>query len=293
MTADHRAGPIRIALLGHGIGSSLSPRLHESEALAQGLTLSYELMDSRDDGRPLRPRLDELREHGYAGANITHPHKREVLGLLDEVTPAARRLGAVNTVLFTVRGAVGHNTDAPGYAAAFRRHLAGVPTGSVVQTGAGGAGSAVAHAQLAEGTARLGVFDVDRPRAEALVADLCDTHGAGRAHLVTDVDAALAEADGLVNASPVGMAHLPGAPVDTDRLRPPLWVSDVVYMPVDTELLVASRARGLRTLSGIHMCVHQAALAFELFTGRGADVDRMTERVAGEAGLRSAGHSHV
>ncbi|MFF2502511.1 shikimate dehydrogenase [Streptomyces sp. NPDC058067] len=280
MTMNDRAAPLRVALLGHGISSSLSPRLHESEASAQGLTLRYELMDTRDDGRPLSRRLDELREHGYAGANITHPHKREVIDILDEVAPAAQRLGAVNTVLFTDRGAVGHNTDAPGYAAAFRRHLAGVPMRSVVQTGAGGAGSAVAHAQLDAGVGRIGVYDVDHGRAKALVADLREVHGAGRAHVVTDVHASVAEADGLVNASPVGMAHLPGTPVSVELLRPPLWVSDVVYMPVDTELLVASRARGLRTLSGIHMCVHQAALAFELFTGHTANVDRMAAQVS-------------
>ncbi|MGX1667982.1 shikimate dehydrogenase [Streptomyces sp. NPDC055400] len=279
--------PIRVALLGRGISHSLSPRLHESEAYAQGLTLRYDLMDTHDDERPLQRRLDELRERHYAGANITHPHKQEVLGLLDEVTPAAQRLGAVNTVLFTDQGVVGHNTDAPGYAAAFRRHLAGVPLRSVVQTGAGGAGAAVAHAQLGAGVECLGVYDVDRARAKALVADLCDAHGAGRARLLTDVDTAVAEADGLVNASPVGMAHLPGTPVSVERLRPPLWVSDVVYMPVDTELLVASRACGLRTFSGIHMCVHQAALAFELFTGLPADVDRMAGQAV-EAGRQLA-----
>jgi shikimate dehydrogenase len=204
-----------------------------------------------------------------------------VVPLLDELSPDARALGAVNTVVLREGRRIGHNTDCSGFAESFRRGLPDAPRGRVVQLGAGGAGAAVAQALLAEGVGRLAIADIAAKRAEALAAALSDRFGAGRAAVVADLAAELAAADGLVNCTPVGMAKLPGTPLPVALLRPPLWVAEIVYFPLETALLRAARALGCRTLDGGGMAVFQAAGAFRLFTGREPDAARMLAHFAG------------
>jgi shikimate dehydrogenase len=165
----------------------------------------------------------------------------------------------------------------------------------VVQLGAGGAGAAVAHAALALGTQQLSVFDIDTARAERLALDLNARFGEGRAHAGTDLPAAMAAADGLINATPVGMAKLPVLPLPASLLRPGLWVADVVYFPLETALLRAASELGCRTLHGGGMAVFQAAGAFRLFTGIEPDAERMLRHFAtmvGE-GAEKRGHDHA
>ncbi len=125
------------------------------------------------------------------------------------------------------------------------------------------------------GTGHLTIVDVDPARAEAVAASLCDRFGAGRAVAAVDAQAALAEADGLINTSPIGMDKYPGTPVPTEWLRPSLWVAEIIYFPLETALLRAARALGCRTLDGGGMAVFQAVGAFELFTGLTPDAERM------------------
>ena len=124
-------------------------------------------------------------------------------------------------------------------------------------------------------TALLQVRDVDQERAEALVANLCSIFGSRRARVVTDSELALSEADGVVNASPVGMVGHPGTPLPSQGLRASQWVADIVYFPLETEFLAKARELGCRTLDGVTMVVFQAAAAFEIFTGLIADRERM------------------
>jgi shikimate dehydrogenase len=150
----------------------------------------------------------------------------------------------------------------------------------VVLVGAGGAGAAVAHALLKLNAGQLIIVDADAGRAVALAHALCRRFGDGRAVAACDVTEVLAGADGLVNASPVGMAKFPGLPVPPNLLRPELWVADVVYFPLRTALLEAAGARGCRIMSGAGMAAFQAAGAFELFTGLPADTGRMLAHFA-------------
>ena len=147
----------------------------------------------------------------------------------------------------------------------------------VVQMGAGGAGAAVAHALLSEGVEQLSIFDQDHERAQALAANLNKHFGAPRAQAGSDLNVAMSEADGLVNTTPMGMAKLPGMPIPKDLLRTELWVAEIVYFPLETELLREARAIGCRTLDGGNMAVFQAAKAFELFCGAQADAQRMLD----------------
>lgn len=282
-----------VGLIGRGIGASRSPELHEREGAEQGLRLTYRLidLDRLELGREDLPRLLAAAQWmGFAGLNITFPCKQAVIPHLDELSPDAAALGAVNTVVLRDGRRVGHNTDCSGFAEGFRRGLPGAPRARVVLLGAGGAGAAVAQALLAEGTGLLSIMDTERGRAEALAAELCLRFGACRAAACGELGAALAAAEGLVNCTPVGMTKLPGLPLPEALVGPHLWVADIVYFPLETELLRLARARGCRTLDGGGMAVFQAAGAFRLFTGREPDAARMLRHFAAmsAAGERQA-----
>jgi shikimate dehydrogenase len=276
-------GTVLTGLIGAGIGPSLSPPLHETEACRLGVDLAYTRFDLDDLGVPataVGPLLAAARDAGYRGLNITHPCKQVVLAHLDELSPDAAALAAVNTVVFEDGRAVGHNTDWSGFARGLRTGLPGVALGSVVLLGAGGAGAAVAHGLLTAGAGRVRIFDLDAGRAAELAAALAGRFGAGRAAAGTDLATAVGAADGLVHATPTGMAAHPGLPLPPGLLRPDLWVAEVVYRPLDTELVRAARAAGARVLDGGRMAVFQAAEAFALFTGVRPDAARMLRHFA-------------
>lgn len=267
-------------LIGSGIQASRTPALHEHEGDAQGLRYLYRLIDLdplRLDVSALPQLLEAAERTGFTGLNITFPCKQAVIPLLDELSPEAEGIGAVNTVVLRDGRRVGHNTDCLGFAEGFLRGLGDVERRQVVQMGAGGAGAAVAHALLAEGVGQLQVFDVDAERAQALASSLERRFGAARARAGDDLPGALADADGLVNTTPMGMAKLPGTPVPAALLRPALWVAEIVYFPLETQLLRDARALGCRTLDGGTMAVFQAVKAFELFSGAKADAQRMLD----------------
>lgn len=274
---------ILVGLIGRGIQASRTPALHECEGDAQSLRYVYRLIDADELGlkdSALPDLLDAAQRTGFTGLNITFPFKQAVVPLLDELSDEARSIGAVNTVVFKDGKRMGHNTDRLGFAEGFRHGLADVQKRRVVQMGAGGAGSAVAHALLTEGVEQLALFDIDFARGQALVDNLNERFGAGRTSLGIDLAATLADADGLVNTTPVGMAKLPGTPVPVGLLHARLWVAEIIYFPLDTALLRHARALGCRTLDGGKMAVFQAVKAFELISGNAADAGRMQAHFA-------------
>lgn len=270
---------VLVGLIGAGIQASRTPALHEREGAAQGLGYVYRLIDLdtlKLDTSALEELLASAQRLGFTGLNITFPAKQAILPLLDDLSPEARGIGAVNTVVLKDGQRVGHNTDCLGFAEGFRRGLHGAPRRAVVQMGAGGAGAAVAHALLAEGVERLSIFDVEPSRAQALADNLNQHFPGQRAEAGSDLRVAMGVADGLVNTTPMGMAKLPGMPVPKALLRGDLWVAEIVYFPLETELLREARVLGCRTLDGGTMAVFQAVKAFELFSGIDPDAERMT-----------------
>jgi shikimate dehydrogenase len=274
-----------VGLIGADIGPSLTPPLHEREAEKLGIAYFYERIDISALGLPPE-RVGELTraagQLGFSGLNITHPCKQLVVEHLDELSADAETLGAVNTVVFDGDRAIGHNTDLPAFQRSFVRGLPDVATGRVVLIGAGGAGAAVANAALSLGVGRLAAVDEDPDRAEELAESLRGRYGRERACAagLDDVEAELARSDGLIHATPTGMAAHPGMVFSPALLRPELWVAEVVYRPLETELLRQARQLGCRTLDGGGMAVFQAALSFALFTGLEPDVDRMLAHFA-------------
>ena len=272
-----------VGLIGAGIGASRTPAMHEREADALGLRYLYRRIDLEALGLGVEALPELLRaaeRMGFDGLNITHPCKQAVLPLLDELSDDTRALGAVNTVLLRDGRRIGHNTDWSGFARAFERALPEVAKTRAVQLGAGGAGAAVAHAALVLGMGKLAIFDIDRARAQALARQLAGRFGEGRAVAPDDLAAAMTKADGLIHATPTGMASHPGLPLDETLLRPQLWVAEIVYFPLETELLRRARALGCRVMDGGGMAVFQAVEAFRLFTGIAPDADRMRRHFA-------------
>ena len=272
------ANKLLCGLIGAGIQQSLTPAMQEEEARQQGLRLHYQLIDlDRTPGslEQLPALLTAARIMGFAGLNITFPCKQAVVPLLDDLSPEARAMGAVNTVVLRDGRLVGHNTDSSGWAWGFRRALPDADLGRVVLLGAGGAGSAIADAVCRLGAGELRILDAAPGRAQALAAAINARFGNRRAIAEQDTAQALADATGLIHATPTGMAKLPGAAVPAALLRPEMWVSEIVYFPIETELLQVARALGCRTADGGTMAVGQAVGAFELFTGLAADSGRM------------------
>lgn len=270
-------------LIGSGIGASRTPPMHEREGDEQGLRYTYQNinLDRLGLGADALPDLLLAAERmGFAGLNITHPCKQAVVPLLDELSPDAQALGAVNTVVLRDGRRRGENTDWWGFAEAFRRNMADAPRDQVVQLGAGGAGAAVAHALLTLGVGLLVISDVDAGRAIILADSLCARFGRDRAAACTDLPAAMAAADGLVHCTPIGMTAHPGLPLPASLLRRELWVADIVYFPLETELLRTAHALGCRTLDGGSMAVFQAVEAFRLITGITPDPERMLRHFA-------------
>lgn len=267
-----------VGLIGAGIQASRTPAMHEKEGVEQGLRYVYRLIDleTRNLGAEALPELiDAAEREGFNGLNITHPCKQSVIPLLTDLSDDARALGAVNTVVFRDGKRFGHNTDWWGFAESFRRGLPNAALGHVVQLGAGGGGAAVAHAALTLGVERLTMFDRDEDRGRKLASALAVRFGDGRAVAGTDLAKSMSSADGLIHATPTGMAKYPGLPLPAALLHPRLWVAEIVYFPLETELLHAANHLGCRTLNGGGMAVFQAVEAFRLFTGITPDAARM------------------
>jgi len=283
---------VLVGLIGANIMKSLSPALHADAFAAAGIDGYYHLMDvERLPGRRLAQLLDATKAAGFAGTNVTFPFKQDVLTLLDAVDREALQIGAVNTITITPDGrTTGYNTDRRGFRRSFEEGLgrARAEGSTVVIVGSGGAGRAVAFALMDLGVATVVLHDREAARAATLLADLASHYGASCCRLAGDLERDIAAADGVVNATPVGMHGFPGNPVPVSALHAGHWAADVIYTPIETVFIKAASSKGARVLTGGGMCVHQAAEAFRLFVGIEPDVARMHRRFAAALAARDA-----
>ncbi|MEW6222997.1 MAG: shikimate dehydrogenase [Chloroflexota bacterium] len=272
----------RVALLGKPLRRRHSQVMHDAAFAAAGIDARYVLLELEPEA--VAAAVAAARGPDWLGLGVTAPYKRVVAGLLDEVEADAARIGAVNNVAKTPDGRlVGFNSDAPGFRAgvelAMGRPLAGT---TVVVAGAGGAAHAVVYACLHGGASRVTIGNRTPAAAEALAARLAGV-GTGALAAAGLADAAfldaLGAADLAVNATTVGMVD-PGATIPVEALPARATVFDLVYVPPETPLLTAARARGLRAANGSEMLIAQAAIAFERWTGISGMAGVMREAVA-------------
>lgn len=239
--------------------------MHEQAADALGVRCHYHLIEvAGADREALRGLLDGVKRLGFAGVNVTFPYKEAVIDLLDEWSPGAAAVGAVNVVVVRDNRLIGYNTDTTGFARAAKDLVADSPPGIVAVVGTGGVGKAIAVALAGLGVPEIRIFDTDRVKAGNL-ASLLRTRG--NIIVAKSIADALHGAVGLVNATPVGMLPSLGSPVPDALLHDGLWVADAVYSPLWTPLLMAAKAKGARVMTGRELAIYQAADAFELFTG--------------------------
>ena len=247
--------------------------MHERAAEALGLRCHYQLIEIAGATREeLKLLLEGIRRLGFAGINVTFPYKEAVVGLLDDLSPGAAMIGAVNTIVVRDGRLTGHNTDTTGFARAVAPLVEVSSHGTVALVGAGGVGKAIAFALAGLGVKRLQIFDREAVKATQLAAQLEGRIAAGAVRSVED---ALHGVVGIVNASPVGMLPSLDTPVPDALLHDRLWVADAVYSPLWTPLLKAAKARGATVITGRELAINQAVDAFELFTGLAPSADEM------------------
>lgn len=265
------------ALIGEGIQSSRTPKMHMEEGAALGIQYRYDLIDTQNltAETQIEQLLKEAEASGYNGVNITHPFKKAAIPFLDTLSDAAQAVQAVNTVLFKDGKRFGHNTDYWGFAEAFKHNMAKAECKNVLLIGAGGAGAAVANALIDQKVDHLMIYDENKLASQDLANRLNARANNNKISIVTDVDQAVNAADGIVNATPIGMATHPGTPISIGLLKSNHWVIDIIYFPLETEFLASAKALGCKVMDGSDMAVYQAVRAFELFTGLKPDKNRM------------------
>ena len=269
-----------VGILGHPVGHSLSPRMHNAAFSAQGVDMVYLAFDVPPE------RLSEavmgLRALSFRGANVTIPHKETIAGLLDEVEATARRIGSVNTVVNEQGRLLGYNTDKGGFAAALHGIRPGGAAGlTCYVAGAGGAARAVVAALMEEGAGEILVYNRTFERAAALCVQAA-SWGNTPCIPVAEEDAAAgaAAADLLVNATSVGLtSSVKESAIPVDILHSQHTVVDLVYGPSPTALVREAKARGASAIDGKEMLVMQAAGSYELWTGRRAPIDVMRRSI--------------
>jgi shikimate dehydrogenase len=281
----------RVAVLGHPVGHSRSPAMHNAAFAALGLDWAYEAIEVAPED--FAAVLREMPDRGFAGANVTIPHKLRALEAADSATPVAEAVGAANTLVFADGRIHADNTDVEGFLTALRERAPEAPAGlRALVLGAGGAGRAVVFALL-QARAHVEIWNRHPERAERLADELA--RAANGADLAATAHPTLENIDLLVNATSVGMGAQGSArvapsgpdpikelPLSADELDDRLIVVDLVYRQEGTPLVRAARARGLRCADGIDVLVHQGAASFRLWTGMSAPLGAMRSGATGE-----------
>ena len=265
---------IKLSLLGANIQKTRFPRLLETLCSRERLRLEFDLSDSAlKDDFDFDRRVDECAAAGYRGIVATHPFKTLAIARAGEIRGIPPTLGAANSLIFDPTGWIATNTDYTGLLKAWAMEMGETKPGVIAMAGAGGVARSIAFALISQGCERIDIFDVVPERAQA-VARACDPDGA----VVRAIDAgrfreAVVQADGLVNATPLGMAQYPGMAFDPDAIGPQQWAFDAVYTPIETAFMQAAERNGLRQLTGFQLFLHMGIDSFEFFSGKTIERD--------------------
>jgi len=261
--------PIKAGVIGHPISHSKSPLIHNYWIKQHGLNGSYEAIDIAPEN--LKSEIARLANEGYAGFNATIPHKETLFEICDETDALAQKCRAVNTAVLKDGKIYGYNTDPFGYLANLEAHCSDFDyTGkTALIIGAGGAARAIAAGLIEKGIAKTLITNRTRERAENLVDDL------GTGNVIDSIE----PCDLLINTTALGMTGHPPLDIDLSPLSQDTIISDIVYAPLETDLLKAAKQRGNPTVTGIGMLLHQARPSFEKWFGVMPEVDAELERL--------------
>ncbi len=268
-------------MIGHPIGHTLSPRMHNAAFAASGLDYIYVPMDVRPEDLPAAVR--GLRALGFRGFNVTMPHKEAILPLLDELDEVARLSGAVNTVTVEERGLRGTNTDGSGFVEACDGSGVSFGGARVLLVGAGGAAAAIAVAVLGEGAREVRILNRRRWRADKLRDTLRAAFPAAgvTVHDADDPEGAARGAETIINATYLGMRDDDPLPVPADSLARNTVVCDAVYRPGgETRFIGLAKERGLRVVPGGRMLLYQGVQAQRIWTSKEPDVSAMSDALS-------------
>ncbi|MGE3365231.1 MAG: shikimate dehydrogenase [Rhizobiaceae bacterium] len=259
----------RAFVCGHPIAHSRSPKIHGYWLKRYGITGSYTAIDVAPDDFPTF--LNRLRTEGFAGSNVTIPHKENAFRLVERRDESAEEIGAVNTLWFEDGKLWGSNTDSYGFAANLDQHTPGWDRAKVALVlGAGGASRAIVHALKARGFEDIRLLNRTLERAEELVRIFGPKTSA---HPLAAANSLAGDAGLIVNTTSLGMHGAEDTlPIDVERLPDAALVTDIVYVPLETPLLAAANRRGLKTVDGLGMLLHQATPGFERWFGRKPEV---------------------
>jgi len=269
----------KLAVLGHPIGHTLSPIMHNASIKALGLDGQYEYSKLDVPPGELMERLAQLPSEGYDGVNLTIPLKEVAFQGLEKLADSARILGAVNTVEFTANGMTGHNTDGYGFLKALEEAFGKATEGDhVFVLGCGGAGRAVALMAALNGAKALTLADVDAVRVANLRAEI--KRIAPQVEIFQTLEksqqiSACREADLVIQASPVGMKKDDPSLLPPEAFRAGQRAFDLIYMYPETAFLSTAKSAGAQIANGLGMLLHQGARAFKIWTGLDPDVEAM------------------
>lgn len=270
-------------VIGDPIGHSMSPVMHNDAFAASGVDACYLPFHVTKDN--LSDAVKGMKAIGVQGFNVTIPHKTAIIPLLDEVDPLASVIGAVNTVVLEKGRFKGYNTDGLGYVRALREAYPGsIEDQQVLIIGAGGAARGIYYTLASEKVNKIDVANRTLEKAKQL-SDACPYPVNGLSLTLEAAAAQLEQYDIIIQTTSIGMApDIDKKPISLDRLKQGAFVSDIIYNPLQTELLKESKERRANTQNGIQMFVNQGALAFEKWTGVFPDVKRMEELVLKQLG---------
>jgi shikimate dehydrogenase len=273
-------GPLHLGLIGDNIGASRAPLLHRVAGAQHGIEVTYDRLVPRDRGKDFDALFEDVAQAGYRGINVTYPYKERAALRVSITDPLVQAMGAVNTVLFGSGRPLGFNTDYSGFLSAYRAARGDQPPGAVLLIGAGGVGRSLAFALAGLGAAELRIADLDEGRAAALAAALRGSFPALALTLGRDAAAMAQGAEGVVNATPVGMVGHDGTPLPAASMPTRGWAFDAVYTPVDTRFITAAAAAGLTAISGYELFIGQGVDAWRLFSGLPLDEARLRAELA-------------
>ena len=260
-------GHLKLGLIGDNIAQSKAPMLHRLAGEQHGIEVTYDRLVPSVLGQSFDGVFDACPLQGYRGLNITYPYKEKAAGKVKIDDPLVEAMGAVNTVLFEPKGAVGFNTDYTGFIDAYPVAKGEQPPGVTAVIGTGGVGRALAFALVALGAREVRLFDRDNSKALRLADDLARIEQGSRVYVCHQVSDAIDGATGLLNGTPIGMVGYDGTPLPRSDMTGAEWVFDAIYTPLETEFLRDARGEGLQCINGYELFIHQGLACWKLFSG--------------------------